>query len=94
MENHPLMRAFRLDKCTIAALTATFREYLDEERAIKNIPVLEMLSCPAEELLQRRAVKMAEALRETAYPGNFAQRKVRLLPAAALCPPKNFQALP
>lgn len=51
MENHPLMRAFRLDKCTIAALAATFREYLNEERAIENIPVLKMLSRSEEELM-------------------------------------------
>ena len=50
MENHPLMRAFRLDKCTIAALAATFREYLNEEKACENIPVLKMLSRSEEEL--------------------------------------------
>lgn len=44
------MRAIRLDKCAIAALTATFREYLDEERAVKNIPVLHMIARPLEEL--------------------------------------------
>lgn len=50
MEEHPLMRAFRLDKCTIAALAATFAQYLDEERAVKEIPVLRMLTRPEEEL--------------------------------------------
>ena len=44
------MRAFRLDKCTIAALAATFREYLNEEKACENIPVLKMLSRSEEEL--------------------------------------------
>lgn len=51
MENHPLMRAFRLDKCTIGALAATFREYLNEEGACENIPVLQMLSRSEEELM-------------------------------------------
>ena len=50
MEEHPLMRAFRLDKCTIAALAATFREYLNEEEACENIPVLKMLSRSTDEL--------------------------------------------
>lgn len=50
LEHYPLMRAIRLDKCAIAALTATFREYLDEERAVKNIPVLHMIARPLEEL--------------------------------------------
>lgn len=53
MEEHPLMRAVRLDKCTIAALSATFREYLDESRAVKTIPVLQMLSRTQEELKEQ-----------------------------------------
>ena len=53
MEEHPLMRTFRLDKCTIATLTATFREYLQESRAVQNIPVLFMLSRSMEELLEQ-----------------------------------------
>ena len=44
MENYPLMRAIRLDKCAIAALMATFREYMDEACAIKNIPVIHIIA--------------------------------------------------
>lgn len=54
---HPLARAFRIDKMTIAALEATFRAYYDEERALKEIPVLRMLTCSEAELRGR-----AEAL--------------------------------
>lgn len=50
LEHYPLMRAIRLDKCAIAALSATFREYMDEERAVKNIPVLHMIARPLSEL--------------------------------------------
>lgn len=50
LENYPLMRAIRLDKCIIAALAATFREYLDEERAVLNIPVLKMIARAEREL--------------------------------------------
>ena len=50
LEHYPLMRAIRLDKCAIAALVATFREYLDETKAVKNIPVLSMIARPLEEL--------------------------------------------
>ena len=50
LEHYPLMRAIRLDKCVIAALSATFREYMDEERAVKNIPVLSMIARPIQEL--------------------------------------------
>ena len=38
MKKNQLLRALRVDKMTIAALEATFRSYLDEERAIRDIP--------------------------------------------------------
>ncbi len=61
VEHHPLMRAIRLDKCIIAALTATFREYVDEERAIKSIPILQMIARTPEKL-RTQAEKLKEAL--------------------------------
>jgi L-seryl-tRNA(Ser) seleniumtransferase len=62
IEKDPLMRAFRLDKMTLAALEATLRLYLHEERALRAVPVLRMLGTPLEELRQR-AEKLAEQLR-------------------------------
>lgn len=53
LEHYPLMRAIRLDKCAIAALAATFREYMDETRAVKNIPVLHMIARPLSELKEQ-----------------------------------------
>jgi len=50
MKKHPLTRAFRIDKMTIAALEATLREYLEEDRAIKNIPVLNQITADMAEL--------------------------------------------
>ena len=47
------MRAFRLDKMTLAALEATLRLYLDEETALREVPVLRMLGMPLDELRQR-----------------------------------------
>ena len=47
------MRAFRLDKMTLAALEATLRLYLDEERALREVPVLRMLGTPLKELRMR-----------------------------------------
>ena len=44
MKKHPLTRAFRVDKMTISALEATLREYLEEDRALKNIPVLSQIT--------------------------------------------------
>jgi L-seryl-tRNA(Ser) seleniumtransferase len=40
---HPLARALRLDKLSLAALEATLRLYLDPESARREIPVLRML---------------------------------------------------
>ena len=53
IEQHPLMRALRLDKCTTAVLEATFREYFHEEQAWENIPVLKMIARTKEELLDQ-----------------------------------------
>ncbi|HZJ76395.1 MAG TPA: L-seryl-tRNA(Sec) selenium transferase [Oscillospiraceae bacterium] len=44
MKRNPLTRAFRIDKLTMTALEATLRIYLDEEKAIKTIPTLKMLT--------------------------------------------------
>lgn len=43
MKKNPLTRAIRIDKFTATALEAVFHEYIDEENAIKNIPVLSMI---------------------------------------------------
>jgi L-seryl-tRNA(Ser) seleniumtransferase len=53
IEKDPLMRAFRLDKMTLAALEATLRLYLNEERALRDVPGLRMLGTPPAELKQR-----------------------------------------
>jgi L-seryl-tRNA(Ser) seleniumtransferase len=57
------MRAFRLDKMTLAALEATLRLYLNEERALQEVPGLRMLGIPLPELRQR-AELLAVRLRE------------------------------
>jgi L-seryl-tRNA(Ser) seleniumtransferase len=43
IQKNPLTRAVRIDKLTLSALEMTLFEYLDEERAIKDIPTLRML---------------------------------------------------
>jgi L-seryl-tRNA(Ser) seleniumtransferase len=62
IEKDPLMRAFRLDKMTLAALEATLRLYLNEELALREVPVLRMLGTLLTEL-RRRAEALAERLR-------------------------------
>jgi L-seryl-tRNA(Ser) seleniumtransferase len=53
LRRHPLQRALRADKLTLAALEATLRLYLDPERALREIPVLRMLSESAEGVCAR-----------------------------------------
>jgi L-seryl-tRNA(Ser) seleniumtransferase len=60
---HPLARAVRIDKLSLAALEATLRLYRDAETARREIPVLRMLTTPEEELV-RRAERMRSRLAE------------------------------
>ncbi|MGM0395463.1 MAG: L-seryl-tRNA(Sec) selenium transferase [Bacillota bacterium] len=63
MKKNPLTRAFRVDKFTISALEATFRYYLDEEKAVSKIPTLRMLTYPIG-TLQDKAEKLLGMLKE------------------------------
>jgi L-seryl-tRNA(Ser) seleniumtransferase len=61
LRRHPLMRALRLDKMSLAALEATLRLYRDPEMAIQRIPVLRMLA-QTEAALNARARRLAQLL--------------------------------
>jgi L-seryl-tRNA(Ser) seleniumtransferase len=61
---HPLYRALRCDKLTLAALEATLRIYRDGE-PLQEIPTLRMLSAERDEL-QRRSEQLAALLRPRA----------------------------
>lgn len=65
MKKNQLTRALRVDKLTICALEATLRMYLDEERAIKEIPTLRMLTYKIEELEEKakKLLNMIEQLK-------------------------------
>ena len=52
---NPLARAMRADKLTLAALQATLALYEDPETAMREIPVLRMLTLTVEELARRAA---------------------------------------
>jgi L-seryl-tRNA(Ser) seleniumtransferase len=61
MAKHPLARAVRVGKLTIAAMEATLRHYLDPEKAVSEIPTLAMLTTsPA--ILRKRARTLAKRL--------------------------------
>jgi len=50
---NPLTRALRIDKLTLAALESTLFLYLDEKRAIQEIPTLSMLTLDLSRLRKR-----------------------------------------
>ena len=59
LRRHPLQRALRADKLTLAALEGTLALYLDPRRALREVPVLRMLAEPAE-AIRTRAERLAE----------------------------------
>lgn len=61
IKKNPLLRALRVDKMTISALEATFMQYLDEERAIKEIPTLRMLT-ESSDIIRGRARRLYNLL--------------------------------
>jgi L-seryl-tRNA(Ser) seleniumtransferase len=63
MKKNQLTRALRIDKMTLAALEGTFKYYLDEKEAIGNIPALNMILSPKEEV-KKKAIKLKKKLQE------------------------------
>ncbi|MBI5042905.1 MAG: L-seryl-tRNA(Sec) selenium transferase [Nitrospirae bacterium] len=101
--NNPLSRAIRIDKLTLAGLEATLREYLDEEKAVKNIPTLYML-CQTLPEIEIKAVYIADGLKtasnrfevsvidETSQSGGGALPLVNLQTKVVAILPKGFSA--
>jgi L-seryl-tRNA(Ser) seleniumtransferase len=87
---HPLARAMRIDKLSLAALEATLRLYRDPERARREIPVLAMLFAGEEELLARAeriaVVPQASIVRATAKVGGGALPLIELEGPAVAVP--------
>ena len=70
MKKNQLTRALRIDKFTAAALELVLQEYLSEEKAVENIPVLRMITAPLEEVTQK-AVRLRELLLEAGLPARI-----------------------
>jgi len=86
---HPMMRAMRVDKITLAALAATLRLYRDPSVAEESVPLLKLLSTTAENLKNRAermapqfaaapAIESAEVVADAAYLGGGSVPKQRL----------------
>jgi L-seryl-tRNA(Ser) seleniumtransferase len=61
---NPLTRALRIDKLTLAALESTLLLYLDEKKAMEEIPTLRMLSLDTTKL-KRRGKRLLKRLSAT-----------------------------
>src|ERR687888_70775 len=61
LRRHPLQRALRADKLTLAALEGTLSLYLDPERALRDVPVLRMVGEQVAEV-RARAERLAEVV--------------------------------
>ena len=59
LRRHPLQRAVRADKLTLAALEGTLALYLEPERALREVPVLRMALEDAD-AVRARAERLAE----------------------------------
>ena len=77
---HPMARALRIDKLTLAALGATLRLLRDPQQAAHQIPLLQLLATPLENLRLRaesiasqlgrvEGIAKAEAVEEEAFLG-------------------------
>ena len=66
MKRHPPARVLRVDKMTLAAMEATFRAYYDEERAMRGIPVLSMLT-KSGGLLEQEARELKRKIEEKTW---------------------------
>lgn len=70
IKKYQLTRALRIDKFTACMLELVLLEYLNEDTAIKNIPVLNMLSSSYEEQVAK-SKKLYDGLNNSNFKKNF-----------------------
>lgn len=81
---NPLARALRVDKMTLAALEATLALYLDEARAIREIPALAMIAASTDRLRKRAELILRGAGKRTEIVESEASVGAGAFPAATL----------
>ncbi len=61
--SNPLNRVLRIDKMTLAALEAILFEYIDIERAVKNIPVIYLMA-QTEAEIRKKSLKLLNRIKK------------------------------
>ena len=84
MRRHPLIRALRVDKMTLAGLEGTLRLYRDEE-ALQKIPTLAALA-QSSDLCHKRGAALAAALAAAGLPADIALIEVDDSVGGGACP--------
>lgn len=70
MKKNQLTRALRIDKFTAAALELVLQEYLSEEKAVENLPVLRMITKPLDEITAE-ARSLMRSLKRSGIPAQI-----------------------
>ena len=70
MKKNQLTRALRIDKFTATALELVLQEYLSEEKAIQNVPVLRMITRSLEEVT-KEARRLCTMLKRAKLPATI-----------------------
>lgn len=73
MKRNQLTRALRIDKFTAAALELVLQEYLSEEKAVRNLPVLRMITESLEET-RKKARSLCRMLKAAGIPAGINTR--------------------
>src|SRR5579864_5130490 len=87
LRRHPLQRALRPDKLTLAALEGTLLLYADPQRAVREIPALRMLREPIESVrlrAERLAALVGGEVVQTAARAGGGALPLHDLPSAAV----------
>ncbi len=67
IKKNPLTRALRVDKMALAAIESTLRLYRNPEKALQNIPTLNMILMPVT-LIHQKAVQLSDTLNALNHP--------------------------
>lgn len=84
MKKHPLARALRVDKMTLAGLEATLRLYLDPQNVVKEVPTLSMILASDSELEEKAKALSARLEKENGDCSIEVERDISMVGGGAL----------